>query len=119
MGFEDYAFTIDQNALTISNVDSLPYLTDPTAMIAVFSALPNSQVRVGGTVQESGVTANDFTNEVTYQTTAQDGKTVRNYKVKVNIEQIDPNTVAWESLTGNGQWGPYRTAVAGYFADKF
>ena len=118
-GFENYTFTIDQNALTISNVDSLPYLTDPTALIAVFSAIPGSAVRVNGTLQESGVTANNFTNEVTYQTTAEDGKTVRDYKVKVNVEQIDPNTVSWKSLTTDGGWGPYRTAAAGYFADKF
>ncbi|MFC3196657.1 DUF6242 domain-containing protein [Parapedobacter deserti] len=117
--FEDHTFTIDQNTLTISNVDSLPYLTDPSALIAVFSVIQGSVVEVNGVIQESGVTPNDFSNELTYKTTAEDGMTIRNYKVKVNIEQIDPNTVSWQRLTDNGQWGPYRTVMAGYFGDRF
>lgn len=117
--FESFTFTIDQNALTISNTDSLPYLTSPAALIANFEAIPGSVVRVNGTIQQSGVTTNNFTNELTYETTAEDGVTVRNYKVKVNIAQIDPNSVSWQRLTDNGQWGPYRTTVAGYAAGKF
>lgn len=118
-GFETFDFTIDQNALTIANVDSLPYLTDPAALVAVFTAIPGSVVKVGATVQESGVTANNFASELSYQTTAEDGVTVRTYKVKVNIEQIDPKTVSWQRLTDNGGWGPFRTAAAGQHGGKF
>lgn len=117
--FEAYTFTIDQTALTISNVDSLPYQTDPAALIAVFSEIPGSVVRVNGTVQESGVTPNDFTNEVAYQTTAEDGVTVRSYRVKVNIAQVDPNTVAWTRVTNSGAWAGYQSLEAGFFKDKF
>ncbi len=118
-GFETFAFTIDQNALTIANVDSLPYLTDPRALVAQFEAITGATVKVNGVDQQSGVTANDFTGEVTYQTTAEDGVTARNYEVKVNIEQVDPNSVAWQRVTDNGGWGPYRTSMAGYHGGKF
>lgn len=113
-GFEDYTFTIDQNALTITNVDSLPYQTDPN-LVAIFNIIEGSTIDVNGTPQVSGQTSNNFTNEVIYVTTAEDGVTTRSYKVKVNISQIDPNTVSWQRVTEDGGWGPYATSNVGYF----
>ena len=118
-GHEDVTFTIDQTALTISNVDSLPFNTSPTALIAKFTSVNNSAVTVNGVAQVSGTTPNNFTQALTYQTTAEDGVTVRSYSVKVNIAKVDPKTVAWVQLTANGGYGPFRTLTAGAFNNKF
>ncbi|WP_256006346.1 DUF6242 domain-containing protein [Pedobacter deserti] len=117
-GHETTTFTVDQNALKISNTDSLPYLTNVSALIANFESVGGSQVKVNGTVQVSGVTPNNFQNPIIYETVAEDG-TVRSYTVKVNVAQIDPKSVSWKQQTANGGWGPYRTMTAGYFSNKF
>lgn len=117
-GFEDYTFTIDQHALTITNVDSLPYQTDPN-LIAIFNVIEGSNILVNGAPQQSGVTRNNFAHDVTYVTTAEDGVTTRSYNVKVNISQIDPHSVAWKRVTENGGWGPYVTSNVGYFNNRF
>ncbi len=112
-------FTINQDALTITNgSDSLPFGTDVSALVAVFDAVPLSTVTVGGTTQESGVTANNFGSPVTYTVTAQDGITVRNYTVTVNVAQLDPETVAWNRVIAEAQWGPFGFTNGAYFDGK-
>ncbi|RZM28546.1 MAG: hypothetical protein EOO88_08515 [Pedobacter sp.] len=118
-GHDAVVFAIDQNALTISNVDSLPFNTSPAALIAKFTSVNNSAVTVNSVAQVSGTTPNNFAQTVTYQTTAEDGVTVRSYAVKVNIAKVDPKTVAWKQLTANGGYGPYRTLTAGVLNNKF
>ncbi len=68
---------------------TVPYGTDLTALVAAFTAAYGASVTVDGVVQESGVTANDFTDPVTYTVTAEDGS-IRYYTVTV---VFDPNTV--------------------------
>lgn len=65
-----HAATIDQTDKTISL--SLPSGTDLTALVATFTT-SGSMVEVGGAIQASGVTANDFTSPVSYKVTAEDG----------------------------------------------
>jgi hypothetical protein len=60
---------------------TVPYGTDLTKLIATF-ATTGTSVSVGGTVQTSGTTSNDFTNPVTYTVTAADS-TTQNYIVTV------------------------------------
>lgn len=112
-GFSE-KFTIDENALTISNTgaDSLPYGTDVTALVAVFEAVPKSTVTVNGVAQESGVTPNDFTQPVTYKVTAEDGVTVKNYTVTVNVSKINPEAASWRRVTESASW----TAWTKHFA---
>ena len=71
---------IDEGAHTI-NV-TLPTGTAKTALVFNF-AKTGVSVKVGSTVQVSGVTANNFTSPVTYKVTAADG-TTQNYVVTVN-----------------------------------
>jgi hypothetical protein len=60
----------------------VPHETDRTSLVATFST--NGQtVRAGGVLQQSGVTANDFTNPVVYTVTAQDDS-AKNYTVTVS-----------------------------------
>jgi hypothetical protein len=89
--------TITEGAGTI--VVELPY--DPygkanglTAVKATFKASGFSTVKVGGTTQESGVTANNFTTPVAYTVTAQNGTTVKTYTVSVVVATVETdNTV--------------------------
>lgn len=61
---------------------TVPNGVDRRALVATF-ATTGQTVRVGSTTQTSGVTANNFTGQVTYTVVAQDS-TVKNYTVTVN-----------------------------------
>ena len=62
---------------------SVLHATDITALVATFTHSPYSTVSVGGLVQVSGITPNDFTGGLTYTVTAQDA-TTQDYQVAVN-----------------------------------
>ena len=62
--------TINENAKTIAV--TVPNGTNVTALDATFTTT-GASVKVGGAVQVSGTTADDFTNPVTYTVTAADG----------------------------------------------
>lgn len=53
-----------------------------TALIATFTATPGSVVKIGATVQVSGVTANNFTSPKTYEVTSESGD-AQNWTVTV------------------------------------
>jgi len=57
--------------------------TDITSMIAMFEISDKALAYVGETLQVSGTTENDFTNEVEYKVVAED-KTEKIYTIKVN-----------------------------------
>ena len=61
--------TISGNNITAT----VPYGTNVTSLVASFVSSASSVVTVGSIVQVSGVTANDFTNSVSYTITAEDG----------------------------------------------
>lgn len=108
------SFTIDETAMKIQNADSLPYQYNVSALVANFKLVPGATVKVGTTVQQSGITANNFTQPVVYTVVAQDGVTTRNYTVQVNVAKVDPNTVAWQQVTANAGWSFYSTTAAYY-----
>ncbi len=87
---------------TISN-DSiklvLPEDTDPSTLVARFTASPSSEVFVGEFQQISGISSNDFSQEVDYTVVAQDGST-RTYVVAAEVEQTeDPVTSLGDPLS--------------------
>jgi formylglycine-generating enzyme required for sulfatase activity len=99
---------------TISGTDisvTVPYGTDVTSLVATFTTTGTS-VTVGGTEQESGTTANDFTDPVTYTVTAEDSST-RDYVVAVTIlaadegsgfgSETDPGDTGVLTLSGSGE----------------
>lgn len=62
---------------TITGTDiaiKVPYGTNPSNLIATFQTT-GASVAIAGTAQTSGITANDFTSDVTYTVTAADGTT--------------------------------------------
>ena len=64
---------------------TVPFGTDRTAMVATFSHSYLSTVKVGTVTQISGVTANNFSNLVTYRVTAEDGS-FQDYVVTVLVD---------------------------------
>jgi hypothetical protein len=63
---------ITESAHTIAL--TVPYGTSVSALVATFSTA-GASVKVGGTIQVSGTTPNNFTNPVVYTVTASDGST--------------------------------------------
>ena len=96
----------DQTLHTIAV--AMPYtITDLTALVASFITSPAGQtVTVGSTIQNSGITANNFTNSTTtpvrYTVTKTDGTT--NY-YDVSVRTALPNSTAITSFTIPNQQG--------------
>ena len=66
---------------------TVPAGTNVTALVASFTSSALSTVKVGGTAQVSGTTANNFTSPVTYTVTAEDG-TTKTYTVTVTVDVV-------------------------------
>lgn len=112
-------FTIDETTKKIFNVDSLPFQTDVSSLIAIFTMVPDATVKVGAILQASGVTVNNFTSPVVYSVIAQDGSTTRNYTVSVNVAKVDPKTISWQQLTPDAGWGNFHSVEAAALNGKF
>jgi len=72
---------------------SVPYWVDVTALVATFVTAGNSEVSVQTNIQESGVTPNDFTNDVTYVVTVADGRSA-SFVVSVSKATFLPKQVS-------------------------
>jgi len=108
-------FTIDEGQKKISNADSLPFQTDVSKLVANFTSVPKSVVKVGNVVQVSGTTVNDFSQPLQYVVTAQDGKTAVTYTVLVNVAKIDPKTISWQQITPDAGWGNNHSTFGGSY----
>ncbi len=86
---------IDENAKTIAV--TVPFGTDVTTLLATF-ATTGANVTVGGTIQESGTTPNNFLNSVDYLVTAADG-TSATYTVTVSEASGSEKTITSFSFT--------------------
>ena len=93
-------FIIDQTNHLVYNTDSLTYGTN------VERALVNITAS-GGVVYEkadgeygSVEDSIDFTHPVTFRVTSYDGRFARNYKVSINVHQVDPKKTTWQKLEG-------------------
>ena len=68
--------------------------TDVTDLIAAFTLSDGATATVGGVLQASDVNSNDFTNPVTYVITAEDGVTVQDWIVTIDIATgINENSI--------------------------
>jgi hypothetical protein len=100
---------IDESQYTI-NI-TVPNGTNVTNLIAIFTASSGATVKVGSTVQQSGVTTNDFTNPVVYTVTAAFGW-IQDYTVTVTVAlpstaiyvgtQSPGDYWSWTETTNNG-----------------
>ena len=90
--------SINEDAKTISV--TVPYGTNVTALVATFTTT-GASVKVGSTIQISGVISNDFTNDVAYTVTADDGS-ISTYTVTVTVTSLgytSPVTIDTTSVT--------------------
>ncbi len=95
-----YSMTIDTKTAVISNGVEIPQLINVKSLIAHFSTVEkNAVVTVGGVVQESGISVNDFTNPVEYIVRGQNAST-KKYIVNLRREAraYFTNPVLWEDV---------------------
>lgn len=78
---------------------TVPFGTDVTNLTPEFDA-GFATVTVNGTVQESGVTANDFTQPLAYNLESQDGTNTSSFTVTINV--VPGNTENWFTDFGFG-----------------
>ncbi len=90
--------TINESITPKTIAVTVPFLTNPTALVATFTTTGQG-VSVGGTNQVSGTTPNDFTAPVAYIVTAADGTTAT-YNVTVTVASNSAKAIAPYSLNG-------------------
>lgn len=73
---------IDQTAGTIAVI--IPFSANKASLVATFTRSPLSTVTINGTTQVSGTTPNNFTADVTYRVTAENGTDFKDYLVHVS-----------------------------------
>ena len=106
-GLDSVSFAIDQDKGEIYNADSLPCGTRVTALlvnVTCASTIASAKFIVkNGTVQNdttidyktSSTDSIDFSGDVTLRVTSYDGQHTRDYKVKVNVHQQEPDVIVW------------------------
>lgn len=103
-------FSIDLNAGVIANPDSLPKGSRIDKLVPVISypatVSEATLTMTGGTTREGVVDYRtnpsdsiDFTGRVVLRLVAEDGKSAREYLLKVNVHNSDPDTLAWTRLS--------------------
>lgn len=115
---KDFPFEVDNVNYVIKNTDSLPYQFDTSSLTAMFTVIPGSTVTVGGTIQTSGTTVNNFSNDVTYVVTSEDGSDVKNYRVKLNVAQLNPEGLQWKQKSPNAFDSTFETQEYFYLNGK-
>ena len=100
LGSTDY--TGVYNALTGTyNVTGLEVGTSVTGLKATFTLSAGATVSVNGSAQVSGQTSNDYSSDVTYVVTAENGTTTRNYKVHVVAPALGMTTFSIDNGTNS------------------
>jgi hypothetical protein len=79
----------------------VPHGTNLSNLVATFTLSDGAIARVGGVLQLSGVTANDFASPVDYVVTAEDGVTTSVWTVTVQLPTAGPNDFISFSINGN------------------
>ena len=82
-----FDFSNPQVTASINGTDivaTVPFGTDISFLVANFSSSALSKVKIGNSLQLSGLTANDFRSPITYTVIAEDSST-KSYTVTVNI----------------------------------
>ena len=100
VGFPSAHGVISEASTPKTIVVTLPSGTPVTALTAVYTTTAPT-VKIGGAVQTSGSTVNNFTtNPQTYTVTAADGTTTATYQVSVNVGSASAKTITAFSFVG-------------------
>ncbi len=97
-GLDEYTFTIDNDANTIYNEDSLPYLCRVDSLIPTIYGSTIKTITINDTIVYTGNDTIDFSRPVTIKTLATDGESTRTYIVTVNVHQVDPDEYGWAGI---------------------
>ena len=110
-GLEDAVFTAEYDPhyddTLIVNLDSLPYLTEVDSVYATFRFYSTSvcylvQEKPGtpdrDTVLLVGSDTLDFTRSTWVYNRSSDGSSEAQYRIKVNVHQVDPELYVWKQL---------------------
>ncbi len=96
---------------------TVAYGVNITALAATFTTSLNiTSIKVGAVNQVSGVTANNFTNQVNYVVTAQDGTTTKNWQVTVTIAPASVNATLSSLILSSGVLSPAFTPATTSYA---
>ena len=136
-GLQNAKFTLEFDAAlgdsVIVNLDSLPYLSDISRVIATFGWASTSKASVYYhyldslsqsvidtiTLAGSGKDTLDFTRATRVQNIARDGKATRTYYLKVNVHQIQPELYVWNRINDQVITEPTTYQQVIFFNNKF
>jgi hypothetical protein len=99
-GIESVVFTIDDANGVIYNIDSLAYQTVLNKLLPVITTYSTSKILINGSSTAWVVTDSiDFstTNTATLRNYAEDGVAYKDYTIKVNVHQVDPDVWTWSN----------------------
>ena len=99
--YDDYSFTIDTVNNLIYNEDSLPYGTRLDSLAPVLSPVFSKCV-IDDTINlyANDTVYVDFTSEHVLTVTASGDSLSRNYRIWVNVHQVEPDSMEWTYLGG-------------------
>jgi hypothetical protein len=107
---DDYTFVIDQTQHLIYNVDSLPCGTDVTKVVAEITADTSYILITDQEAEESKDTlwtsgdSLDFTKPIIMKVYAYDGTYGEPYTVKLNVHQVEPDSLVWRDFSENNHF---------------
>lgn len=116
---DSVGFTIDVNRCLIYNADSLPKGTKITRLvpsISLASSTSTAIISISGattmndttyTYTSSSTDSIDFTGKVYVTVNAADGYSSRKYEVKVNVHQLETDSLCWDRMPSRYLPGVY------------
>ncbi len=116
----NYKFTIDNDSMLIYNYDSIAYGTEVDSLAFVLNPRFH-KVYINDSIDYytlAGVYL-DFTKEVKFTVVAADEIESADYRVRVNVHQVDPDTFIWKSVNDRVFEGDALTAKAVYVNERF
>jgi hypothetical protein len=103
-------FTLDADGQTIVNIDSLPYKIRVDSVYPSFSFKSSARAELyfpsgykykKDSATITGTDTIDFRKPIRVRNYASDAKTYKDYYVKVNVHQVDPELYIWSKITDN------------------
>ena len=86
---------------------TFPVFSETSNLVATFTLSTGAIAKVNSTIQNSGITPNNFSNSLTYNVLAEDGSTLVNYTVNVIVtKSTEANLVSFAFKANNNKLLP-------------
>lgn len=122
-------FALNADSITIINEDSLPYKTRIDSVNPTFKFISSSRATLffdplnykykKDSAVITGKDTIDFRQPVQVRNFAADGKTHRDYIIKVNVHQVNPELYIWSKINDQLESGKITKQQAALFNNKF